>query len=142
MLIAAALLVAACGISAVVIDDYLNRIEVALARAHHVSSRILKHRHQERKHVALGIQVLHRLKNPGTLPLPTVFLRLEVITMALPDGDILTGQTLGRLETRIYLINKRKTVTLLVSEVVTIEKFLDVASTDGNRHVQLQAKLG
>ncbi len=74
--------------SAVGVDDYFNGVRVAFARTHHIGPRILQHGHKERHHVALRVQILHSLEYACALPLPSVQLRLEIPSVALPQGYI------------------------------------------------------
>ncbi len=80
----------------VVVDYYLAGVDVAFARAHHICSRVFKHRHQERYDVRLRVEILHGLEYSGALPFPAVQLRLEVPAVALPHGDIGAVKTLRR----------------------------------------------
>ena len=74
------------------------RLKVPFARAQDVSSGIFQHRHKERYHNALGVQVLHRSVGGGALPFPTVRGLLEIAPVALPQGNMPSVQSLGILQ--------------------------------------------
>ena len=54
------------------VNYHLHPACVALSRTHNVCSGIPEHRHKKRQHIRLGVEVLHRLPNAGTLPFPTI----------------------------------------------------------------------
>lgn len=67
------------------------------ARTHHICPGVFKHGHQERHHVALRVEVFHRLVHTRALPLPTVEFRLKIPSVALPQGNIAAVEAFGSL---------------------------------------------
>ena len=80
--------ICAGGVHAVVVDNNLCQIGVALAGTHHIGSGIFEHRHQEGHHVTLRVKVFDGLENTGALPFPAVEFRFEIPSVALPEGDV------------------------------------------------------
>ncbi len=76
----------------VVVGHQLGAPHVALARQQHVRPRIFEHRHQERQHVPLRVEVLAGLPQTRTLPAPAVPALIEIASVALPQGDVSAAQ--------------------------------------------------
>ena len=70
--------------TAVHVDDYFLSRGVALARGHHIGSRVFKHRDQIGEHVGLRIEILHGSHQACALPHPAVFVLIEIAAVALP----------------------------------------------------------
>ena len=85
----------------IAVDDDLGLLHVALARQQHAGPGIFEHGHHVGQHVALRIKVLARLPQARTLPAPAVLLLVEIAAVALPQGDMPSGQPpLRRAEPR------------------------------------------
>ena len=81
----------------IVVHDHFVAVPVALARQHHHGTGILEHRHQERNHVTLGIEVLHGFHHAGALEFPSFERLLIVPAVALPERDMAVLQAPGRV---------------------------------------------
>ena len=81
--------------AAIVVHNHLVVVHVALSGQHHVAACPFQHGYQIGEHVALCEQVLHRLEDAGTLPLPPVEALLVIVAVALPQCDVAAPESLG-----------------------------------------------
>ncbi len=83
---------AALGEGGVVVTDYLAGLDVPLPRSKHHGTGILQHGNEERKHIALGVEVFQGTVSWRTLPVPLAALLVKIAAMALPEGDVAAAQ--------------------------------------------------
>ena len=93
--------------AAVVVHNQLDTARVALARTHHISAGILKHRHEIRHYKTLCVKVFYGLEDAGALPLPTIQFRLEIEAVALPYGDNLAVEAFLGVTRLVECVDKR-----------------------------------
>ena len=72
----------------IVVGQHLQFLHVALARQHHAGPGVFEHRDQIRQDITLRIEVLAGLPQHRTLPLPAVLILVEIVSVALPQGDM------------------------------------------------------
>ena len=133
LLLAVALAVALLRLTAVVIDHDAKVVRVALAGVPHIGSRILQHRDEEGQHIAVGVHVLHRLHQAGTLPLPAVELGLEVPAVAGPHRHDVTVQTMLVMAVGVELADEGGMLAL-VGGLIVGKVLVDVVAHDGDEH--------
>ena len=136
------LAIAGLGIAAVGVDYRLIAAGVALARAHHYRSGILKHRHEIWHHKALGIEVFHRLEDACTLPLPAIEFRLEIPAMALPQGYDIAVESALIGEFRLHTGDKPLLVLALHIAAKQRHIGINFVAVDGQSHFIARILLG
>ena len=139
LLLAIVLAVARLRLSAVVVDHCTEVVGVALACVPHIRPRILKHGHDERNHVAVGVHVLDRLEHAGALPLPAVEQRLEVPAVAGPHSHDVAVQSLLVVAVLVDLGDECRVAALVVGVEVG-EVVVDVVAGDGQANVLIGAQ--
>ena len=82
----------AVALGGVVVGQHLVALPVPLAGQQDARPRIFEHGDQEGQHVALRIEVLARLPEAGPLPAPAPLALVEVAAVALPEGDVTSGE--------------------------------------------------
>ena len=84
-----------CG-GVVIVGNKFVPIDVAFAGRENVGSGILEHRGEERHDETLGVEVFHGFEDACALPFPAVERLLEVVSVALPQGDMPVKQSFCR----------------------------------------------
>ena len=82
-----------CSASSVIVCYDLVSLDIPFTWHEQVGSCILKHRYKERQHIALGIHVLYRLEETGSLPVPYLRATVVEVSVALPQGYVAAAQT-------------------------------------------------
>ncbi len=76
------------GSGGIVVHYHLMQLVVTFSWQQHDGTGILEHRYQEGEDITLGVDIFHSLKNPSSLPLPTLERLFVIISVTLPEGNM------------------------------------------------------
>ena len=112
--------------ASVIVNNYFIPLPVPFAWGKDHCSGIFQHRDKVRHYKRLGKQVFVGTKQVGTLPFPSPFCILEVFSMTLPKGYVLSFQSLVDDIGAGYVLNPRITFVCLFPQTGLVFLFAEV----------------